>query len=63
VIDLADATLSKSDNLEESYFWRGWARYSTGDLDGAIADFRTALQHNPNYLDAKNALSFLGVSS
>ncbi len=63
VIELADANLDKSGDLEESYFWRGWARYSLGDRQGAIADFRAALERNPSYLDAKSALSYLGVSS
>ena len=60
VIDLADATLGARPDLEESYFWRGWARYSEGDYFGAVEDFRSALVINPNFNDAVLALQSLG---
>jgi tetratricopeptide (TPR) repeat protein len=62
VIDLAEATLYRTNKAEESMLWRGWARYRIGDLGGAIADFRAALGVNPNYLDAKYALEFVGAA-
>lgn len=62
VIDLADATLGARPHLEESFFWRGWARYSLGDYYGAVDDFRAALQINPNFDDAKTALQTLGAT-
>jgi tetratricopeptide (TPR) repeat protein len=62
VIDLADATLRRTNKAEESMLWRGWALYRQGDTGGAIADFRAALMVNPNYQDALYAISFLGVS-
>jgi tetratricopeptide (TPR) repeat protein len=61
VINLADATLYRTNKAEESMLWRGWARYRLGDLHGAMEDFRAALVVNPNYLDAQYALDFLGV--
>ncbi len=61
VIDLAEATLHRTNKAEESMLWRGWARYRLGDLNGAIEDFRTALVVNPNYLDAQYALDFVGA--
>lgn len=61
VIDLAEATLRRTPKSEEALLWRGWARYRLGDLNGAVADFRAALEVNPNYLDAQYALDFLGV--
>ena len=56
VVDLASSTLDTAPNLEESYFWRGSARYALGDVDGAIADFGKALEYNANFEDAKQAL-------
>ena len=61
VIDLAEATLYRTNKAEESMLWRGWARYRLGDLRGAIEDFRAALMVNPNYLDAQYALDFVGA--
>jgi tetratricopeptide (TPR) repeat protein len=59
VIDLATATLYRTSKAEESLLWRGWARYRLGDLSGAVDDFQTALEINPNYLDAQYALDFI----
>jgi hypothetical protein len=62
VIDLADATLLRTNKAEESMLWRGWARYRLGDLWGAIEDFRAALNVNPYYLDAQYALDYIGAA-
>ncbi|MBI3764178.1 MAG: C39 family peptidase [Chloroflexi bacterium] len=62
VVDLADAALGARPELEESFFWRGWAKYSLGDYTGAVEDFRAALQVNPNFGDAKTALATIGSS-
>lgn len=59
VIDLATATLYRTSKAEESLLWRGWARYRLGDLSGAADDFQTALEINPNYLDAQYALDYI----
>jgi tetratricopeptide (TPR) repeat protein len=50
VINLVDATLlaTGSPVLEESFFWRGLAREASGDIQGALADFQTAANLNPN---------------
>lgn len=48
-------------NSEEALLWRGWGLYRQGDAQGAIADFRAALEANPNYTDAQYALEFVGA--
>ena len=63
MIDLGDAVLKARPDLEESFFWRGWARYMLGDKDAAIADFRSALEVNPGFEDARAALGSLGVAA
>ena len=62
VVDLATYTLDYRSELEESYFWRGWANYMlTGDPVPAIADFNQALTINPNFNDATSALEYFGA--
>jgi len=56
VVNLASSTLETTPNLEESYFWRGSARYALGDVDGAISDFGKALEYNGNFEEAEQAL-------
>jgi tetratricopeptide (TPR) repeat protein len=62
VIDLSSFTLDYRPDLEESYFWRGWAEYMLGQKNEAIKDFRSALEVNPTFDDAKTALESLGVA-
>ena len=60
VVNLASSTLETAPNLEESYFWRGSARYALGDVEGAISDFKRALEYNANFEDAEQALHAIG---
>jgi tetratricopeptide (TPR) repeat protein len=62
IVDLADATLYRTQKAEESLLWRGWARYRLGEWFPAVEDFRAALKVNPNYLDAQYALEYIGSS-
>jgi tetratricopeptide (TPR) repeat protein len=59
VITLATVTLNTTDNLEESYYWRGVAYGARGKTDRARADFQAALEYNPGYVAAKQALATL----
>jgi tetratricopeptide (TPR) repeat protein len=49
-------------NSEEALLWRGWMEYRRGDKTQALDDFRQSLEANPNYEDAKYALSFMGAT-
>jgi len=57
VIALAGATLVTTNNLEESYYWRGMARLAQADADGARADFEAALRYHENWPPAVIALA------
>ncbi len=56
VIDLADANLRVTKNLEESYYYRALARRALGDEAGARQDLETALHYNPLFERAAEAL-------
>jgi tetratricopeptide (TPR) repeat protein len=56
VITLATATLRTTNNLEESYFWRGLAYLAQGDVDRARSELQTALKYNPNFGAAREVL-------
>jgi len=62
VIDLANATLNNSFEpaIEETWVWRGRAKAALGDIEGAIEDFRTALEWHPGWWVAENELIKLG---
>jgi tetratricopeptide (TPR) repeat protein len=59
LLTLTEYALQRTPNSEEALLWRGWGRYRNGDVNGAIADFRAALEVNPNNWDAQYALDFV----
>jgi len=56
---IVEYALKRTPNSEEALLWRGWAHYRKGEIQKAIADFRSALEQNPNYPDAQYALNFV----
>ena len=64
VINLAETLLdlSSEDAIPETWVWRGRARRALGDLDGAIEDFRQALEWHPNWWVAESELRDLGAT-
>jgi tetratricopeptide (TPR) repeat protein len=59
VIALADATLVTAGNLEESYYWRGMARWAQGNAQGARSDFNKALRYHEGWPPALEVLNDL----
>lgn len=57
VIDLTSATLKATGGLEEPYYYRGLAQQATGQTEAAARDFRAALEYNPNFRLATEALA------
>jgi hypothetical protein len=45
--------------VEETYYWQGKVLAAQGDSAGAAESFRRALNHNPRFLAAQDALSAL----
>ena len=59
LLTLTEYALQRTPNSEEAHLWRGWGRYRSGDVNGALEDFRAALEVNPNNWDAQYALDFV----
>ncbi len=59
LLSLTEYALERTPNSEEALLWHGWALFQQGDASGAIADFYTALEANPNYQDAQYALDYV----
>lgn len=51
----------REEQSEEIWFWRGWALYRKGDVDGALKAWNKAKHINPNYYDdqAQKAIDFV----
>ncbi len=56
VLDLTAATIKGSGGLEEAYYYRGLALQATGQ-PGAEQEFQAALDYNPNFIPAAEALN------
>lgn len=56
VLALAEATIKGTGGLEEAYYYRGLALQATGQ-PGAEEDFQAALDYNPNFAPATEALN------
>jgi hypothetical protein len=65
VIDLANVTFTwvGKPTLEESYYWRGLAYAALGNFYQAQSDLNKAVQLNPNFSAAFEALDNLGYPS
>ncbi len=53
------ALTTSAQDVEETHLYRGHALLATGDSTGAASAYRRALQINPNYSDASDALETL----
>ncbi|MBN1641966.1 MAG: tetratricopeptide repeat protein [Anaerolineae bacterium] len=63
LIALADATLALTTHVEELHYWRGMGLLARGDVEGARAAFRRALELNPGYAEAVDALATIERSA
>jgi len=59
LVALSKYTLQRTPTSEEALLWHGWGLYRQGDINGAVADFRAALDANYLYEDAQYALDFV----
>jgi tetratricopeptide (TPR) repeat protein len=60
ILSLVQVNLNNAEELEETYYWRGRVYAAQGKSSEAAAEFRRALNYNPNFEPAKNALATMG---
>lgn len=58
VIDLSQAIIKSASGLEEGYYYLGMALHATGQ-PGATENFQAAIDYNPNFRPAEEALTAL----
>jgi tetratricopeptide (TPR) repeat protein len=63
IIELANTTFFALGEytLEESFYWRGLANEALGNMNEAIFDLKKAVELNPHFIPAREALARLGV--
>lgn len=59
VVQLAEATLQTTGNHEEAHYYQGLAYQAMGSEEAAGRAFRKALDYNPNFMSAAEALAAL----
>ncbi|MDX1435750.1 MAG: C39 family peptidase, partial [Anaerolineales bacterium] len=59
LLALTEYALQRTPNAEEALLWHGWGLYRQGDVNGALSNFRAALEANRFYQDAIYALEFI----
>lgn len=59
IILLTEATLNARPYFEESFYWRGRAREAMGDLEKARTNYQWAVDFQPNFMPAVDALAAL----
>jgi len=57
VLDLSAGVLAHTPNIEELHYYRGRAYLDLGDAEKARAEFELAVQYNPHYIEAVQALA------
>ncbi len=56
-----DKGITIQNNFDEGYYWRGRCMEKLNRIKDAIEEYRTALMYNPDYIEADDALTRLGV--
>jgi tetratricopeptide (TPR) repeat protein len=57
IMALTDEVLAKTESIEEIHLWRGWALKAQGQIDAARQSWQKALDLNPNFAPARDALA------
>lgn len=58
-----EKAVTLQNSFEEGYYWMGRCYEKMGETAAAIESYKTALEFAPDYIEAKDALSKLGVKN
>jgi tetratricopeptide (TPR) repeat protein len=60
-LDVLTKAVTVQNAFDEGYFWMGKCFEKLNNVQDAIASYKMALQYDPNYIEAKDALGKLGI--
>jgi tetratricopeptide (TPR) repeat protein len=60
-LDVLNRAITLQNNFDEGYYWMGRCLEKMNRTAEAIESYRTALRYDPDFIEAKDALSKLGV--
>ncbi len=60
-VTVLDKAVTLQNNFDLGYYWLGQCFEKLNNKDAAIESYKRALLYDPNYIEAKNALTRLGV--
>ena len=60
-LKVLDKAVTLQNNFDEGYYWAGRCLEKMNRINDAIESYRTALQYDPEYVEAQDALARLGV--
>jgi len=61
-IAVLEKAITLQNNFDEGYYYRGRCEEKLGLKSDAIASYKTALAYDPTYIEAKEALSAMGIN-
>ena len=60
-LKVLEKAVTLQNSFEEGHYWEGRCLEKLNRINDAVDSYKTALQYDPNYIEAKDALARLGI--